>query len=137
MATMYTNFVGQVKSTAFIGSEQEAQIVHNFLERKGYSENYIKKIMYPNSPVKKYSRNEVSKAIAIHCQGSKAYEAIRRDPSNVMPLPHPKTLNRYISNFLCSPGLHPELFSIIGAKLSSIDVIGRQSILLFYLMRCM
>ena len=87
--------------------------------------------MYPYSPVKKYSRDEVSKAIVIHCQGSKAYEAIRRDPRNVMPLPHPKTLNRYISNFLCSPGLHPELFSILGAKLSSMDVIGRQSMIVF------
>ena len=35
MANMYLNFLGQAKSTSFIGSEQEAETVHNFFGKEG------------------------------------------------------------------------------------------------------
>ena len=47
------------------------------------------------------------------------------------PLPHPMTLNRHLSHFLCQPGLQSELFAILGAKLSSMDQVSRQAMVVF------
>ena len=94
-------------------------------------ENFIERVINPSKRVKCYSKEEISNAIVIHTQSPKAYETMRRNSMICTPLPNPRTLSRHISHFLCAPGLQPEFFAMLGAKLSSEDWIGRQSVLVF------
>ena len=49
----------------------------------------------------------------------------------IIPLPHPLTLRRHISHFLCAPGIQPELFGLLCERLASEDRVGRQAIMVF------
>ena len=91
----------------------------------------IKHIMYPSKRPKKYSKDEISNALAIQSVSYRAYETLRRNKLTVMPLPHPKTLNIHIKHFLCAPGLQTEFFAMLAARMASEDWIGRQSVIIF------
>ena len=47
----------------------------------------------------------------------------------IIPLPHPLTLRRHMSHFLCAPGLQPELFGLLCERLASEDRVLRQAML--------
>ena len=111
--------------------QREEEIVREYLKRKGYSENTIKTIMFPSKNIKKYTKEEVSNALAIHTLSGKAYEAMRKNNMVNIPLPHPQTLTNYVKHFICAPGIQSEFFTMLGAKMSSEDWIGRQSVLVF------
>ena len=113
-------------------NEKELEIVCKFLQRKGLSENTIEKIVgSKRKKVHKYSNAEICNAVLIQAMSPKTYETLRVNNMTLMPLPHPSTLCRRISSFVCAPGLQPELFKLLELKLSTEDERTRQAILVF------
>ena len=102
------------------------------MQRKGLSENWIDKIVGSRrKKVHKYSNTEICNAVLIQAMSPKTYETLRVNNMTLMPLPHPSTLCRRISSFVCAPGLQPELFNLLELKLSTEDVMTRQAVLVF------
>ena len=102
------------------------------MQRKGLSENWIDKIVGSRrKKVHKYSNTEICNAVLIQAMSPKTYETLRVNNMTLMPLPHPSTLCRRISSFVCAPGLQPELFKLLELKLSTEDVMTRQAVLVF------
>ena len=113
-------------------SDKELEIVCIFLERKGLSENCIEKIVgSKRKKVIKYSNTEICNAILIQAMSPKTYNTLRVNNMTLMPLPHPSTLCRRISSFVCSPGLQPELFKLLELKLSTEDEMTKQAVIVF------
>ena len=113
-------------------SEKELELVCNFLQRKGLSQNCIEKIVgSKRKKVDKYSNEEICNAVLIQALSPKTYDTLRVNNMTLMPLPHPSTLIRRISSFVCAPGLQPELFKLLELKLSTEDEVTRQAVLVF------
>ena len=109
----------------------EEKTVRQYLIRKGYGENVIKKIMNPDKKVRSYTKPEICTSLVIHSISPKAYNTMRQNSLTIIPLPHPRTLRRHISHFICAPGLQREFFELLGHRLSAEDFFGRQAVVLF------
>ena len=118
-------------SAPFVGSKEEEEIVRQYLRRKGFKENVIRRITNPPKKVHSYTKEEIGNAMVIQAQSPKAYEMMRRNSMTIIPLPHPLTLRRHMSHFLCAPGLQPELFGLLCERLASEDRVSRQAVLVF------
>ena len=114
-----------------MAKEREEVIIRQYLRRKGYTDSIINRIMYPDKRPKKYSREEISNALALNSVSAWAYETMRRNKLSLIPLPHPFTLNVHLKHFLCSPGLQSEFFAMLADRMASEEWNGRQSVMVF------
>lgn len=95
-----------------LASEKSRALLENY-----FSETQINFMLSNNSRVAKWTDEDISSALTLKCISSKAYKHIR----NVwkLPLPSVSTLDRWVRNVKCEPGLMRPVLRLMKIKSSS------------------